>query len=145
VAEFQWWLLIVGLVVGGTLVAVLAMESTRRDADVSDRERAAEATFIAAQLTSNGERIDPAAVEEVLRAHHDYLRLPPPDRVDLVEPNDPLLADWGLRDEPPRNAGVAPTAPQLRAGSRSDTDADDQPDEVRDGRRGRADQDLPPA
>ena len=35
-AEFQWWLLIVGLVAGGGLVAVVSMDGRRREQDISE-------------------------------------------------------------------------------------------------------------
>src|SRR2546428_194278 len=56
VAEFQWWLLIVGIVAGGGLVAVVFMEGSRLDWDVAEDERRAEATWISEWLA----RKDPA-------------------------------------------------------------------------------------
>ena len=121
-AEFQWWLLIVGLVAGGGLVAVVSMDGRRREQDISELEERAEATWIADQLGSRG-GADPATVEAVLRAHRDYLSLQPPDRL-IVEGDDDLGAF---------------AAPDL------DRDADRQPDDVRDDGRGRPDEDLAPA
>ena len=95
-AEFQWWLLIVGLVAGGALVAVISMDGARRDGDLADDERAAEATFIEAQLAAEGEAIDRFTVAAVLRAHSEYLQLPPPDRIE------PLDRD---ADRPPDDVG----------------------------------------
>src|SRR4029077_2998205 len=37
-AEFQWWLLLVGLVAGGGLVAVVTMDGRRREEDLADLE-----------------------------------------------------------------------------------------------------------
>ena len=51
-AEFQWWLLLVGLVAGGGLVAVVSMEGRRREQDISELEQRAEATWIADQLAA---------------------------------------------------------------------------------------------
>jgi hypothetical protein len=127
-AEFQWWLLLVGLVAGGGLVAVVSMDGRRREQDIGELEQRAEATWIADQLAVDDARggreavraPDAATVETVLRAHREYLSLQPPDRL-IVE------ADFDL--EPPD----------------LDRHADGEPDEVRDdGRRG-PDEDLAPA
>jgi hypothetical protein len=113
-AEFQWWLLIVGLLAGGGLVAVVTMDGRRREEDIGELERRAEATWIAGRVAGRRERsIDPRTVEAVLRAHREYLSLPPPDE----------LVVRGLDHE-------------------LDRDPDEMPDEVRDdGRRG-TDEDL---
>jgi len=80
-AEFQWWLLLVGLVAGGGLVAVVSMDGRRREEDLADLERRAEASWIAERLTPLDPGLDPRTVESVLRMHRDYLSLPPPDRL----------------------------------------------------------------
>jgi hypothetical protein len=118
-AEFQWWLLIVGLLAGGGLVAVVTMDSRRREEDIGDLERRAEATWIAGRVAGRRERsIDPRTVEAVLRAHREYLSLPPPDELVVVD------------------AEVDESADEL------DRDPDQMADQVRDdGRRG-ADEDL---
>jgi hypothetical protein len=122
-AEFQWWLLLVGLVAGGGLVAVVSMEGRRREEDVSELEQRAEATWIADGLTARGGRpLDPDLVEGVLRAHRRYLSLQAPDRL-LVDAPDDVTAD-------------------LPADVDLDRDADGRPDEVGHGRRRRADEDL---
>jgi hypothetical protein len=93
-AEFQWWLLIVGLVAGGGLVAVVSMDGRRREEDVGELERRAEATWIAARVAGRRERsIDRRTVEAVLRAHQEYLSLPPPDELVVREPGDRLDGD----------------------------------------------------
>ena len=117
-AEFQWWLLIVGLLAGGGLVAVVTMDGRRREEDIGDLERRAEATWIAGRVAGRRERsIDPRTVEAVLRAHREYLSLPPPDEL-VVRGSDDDATD-GL-----------------------DRDPDEMPDEVRDDGRGGADEDL---
>lgn len=83
-AEFNWWLLIVGLVAGGALTWLVLADSNRREAEVSEEELAAEAGWIARSL---GEPfLDPELAERVLRAHRRYLGFPPPDM--LVEPGE---------------------------------------------------------
>ena len=114
-AEFQWWLLLVGLVAGGGLVAIVSMDGRRREEDLAELERRAEATWIADRLGALDGDLDPGTVASVLRLHREYLSLPPPDR---------LLVDGG---------------------EWSDVDPDRMPDHVGDdGGRG-AEEDLPPA
>jgi hypothetical protein len=122
VAEFQWWLLLLGLVAGGGLVAVVFLDSSRRDADLADEEREAEANWISIWLRGRGRDLTPEDTEAVLRAHRDYLELPPPDRY----------------------APAAEAYPGSVPGS-ADGDADRQPDDVRDDGRGGSDEDLAPA
>ena len=83
-AEFQWWLLIAGLVAGGGLVAVVLMESSRNDWDVEEDERRAEARWISETIANRGELVTDDEVGAVLEAHREYLRLPPPDRLEPV-------------------------------------------------------------
>jgi hypothetical protein len=123
-AEFQWWLLIVGIVAGGGLVAIVFMESTRNDWDVAEDERRAEATWISEWLASEGRTVKGDDAEAVLRAHRDYLALPPPDRLEPIATV---------------RARAAATA------SSADGDADRQPDGVGDDGGGRTDHDLPGA
>jgi hypothetical protein len=95
-ADYVWWFLLVGIVLGGAIVALLSMDFSRREADLEGDEREAEASLIAAQLTATGRAIDPPMVALVLRAHRDYRRLPPPDRIEL--------ADSGGDGDPDREA-----------------------------------------
>lgn len=78
-AEFNWWLLIVGLVIGAGLVWLVLADSRRRDVDVLEREREGEALWIADTLADAGRPIDSDDVLEILRLHADYLAAGPPD------------------------------------------------------------------
>jgi hypothetical protein len=60
-AEFNWWLLIVGLVVGAGLVWLVIADWSRREEDLSEDERAVESAWIAEALRERGESIDPDA------------------------------------------------------------------------------------
>lgn len=101
-AEFQWWLLIVGIVAGGGLVGVVFMDNARRDADLSDEERRAEANWIAGWIASEGRSTSAEDVHAVLLAHRDYLELPPPDRLAPAEPrSDRAEPSPEPRPEPP--------------------------------------------
>jgi len=84
-AEFQWWLLLVGLVAGGGLVAVVFLDGARREQDVEEAELPAEAQWIAARLGSGERRLDPHQVEAVLREHREYRQMPPPDRLHPID------------------------------------------------------------
>lgn len=99
-AEFQWWLLLVGLVAGGGLVAVVFLDGARREGDVEDAELPAEAQWIAARLGSGERRLDPHQVEAVLREHREYRQLPPPDRLDPIDPPAPEVVDEAPAGEP---------------------------------------------
>ena len=80
-AEFDWWLLVLGLVVGGGLVYLVLAENARREADVEGRELEAEASFISERLADVGLNVSQPTVADVLREHRAYLRLPPPDAI----------------------------------------------------------------
>jgi hypothetical protein len=84
-AEFQWWLLLVGLVAGGGLVAVVFLDGARREQDIEEAELPAEAHWIAARLRSGERRLDPHQVEAILREHREYRLMPPPDRLDPID------------------------------------------------------------
>lgn len=88
-AEFNWWLLIVGIVAGGALTWLVLADSNRRDAEISDEELAAEAAWIARSLGQP--LVDADVAEEVLRAHRRYLGFPPPDA--LVDPAELVATD----------------------------------------------------
>jgi hypothetical protein len=85
-AEFQWWLLLVGLVAGGGLVAVVFLDGARREQDIDDEELPAEAAWIASRLGGGARRpLDPVDVEVILREHREYRLLAPPDRIVPVD------------------------------------------------------------
>ncbi len=83
-SDFNWWLLIAGVVVGGALTWLILADSKRREAEVTEEELAAEAGWIARTMSVSS--LDPDTVERVLRAHRRYLGFPPPDTfVDPAE------------------------------------------------------------
>ena len=129
-AEFQWWLLIVGLVAGGALVAVVTMDARRREEDIGELERRAEATWIADRVSRRDRAIDATTVEKVLDAHREYLALPPPDQLVTRGPDATSV------DTVPGPSRDAEPFDEL------DRDPDEQTDHVRDDRRRSADEDL---
>src|SRR5690242_16055569 len=78
--DFNWWLLIVGLVIGAGLVWLILADSSRREADVTARERPSEARWIGDQLRRAGHSVDDDAVADVLDLHAMYLSALPPDQ-----------------------------------------------------------------
>ena len=97
-AEFNWWLLIVGLVLGAALTWLVMSESVRRDLDITASEQRGEARWIATVVTAAGRGIAPERVEEILRLHREYLAAPPPD--DPVDPAGAADLDPVDRREP---------------------------------------------
>jgi hypothetical protein len=78
-AEFNWWLLMVGLVVGAGLVWFVVADQRRREVDIDTRERAREALWLSATLADEGEDVSPELAERLLALHRAYLEAPPPD------------------------------------------------------------------
>jgi hypothetical protein len=120
-AEFNWWLLIVGLVVGAGLVWFVVMDSRRRDEDIDAEELPREALWLSARLTEDGFDVPPEATERLLLLHREYLAAPPPD----APIDEPLQEDaWvepevELPGEAPADE-VAP-APAKASGKRART------------------------
>ena len=83
-AEFNWWLLIVGVVAGVVLTWLVLADSNRREREVGEREIPAEAAWISRSLGTP--TVDAGTAEQVLRAHRRYLAYPPPDV--LVTPEE---------------------------------------------------------
>ena len=81
-AEFNVWLLIVGLVLGAGLVWLVIMDSRRRESDVDEVERPREAAWLSAVLAEDGFDVPPEAAERLLILHRAYLEAPPPDGVE---------------------------------------------------------------
>lgn len=80
-AEFNVWLLIVGLVVGAGLVWLVMMDSRRRESDIDALERPREARWLSAAIGEDGFAVSPEAAERLLVLHEAYLGAPPPDPV----------------------------------------------------------------
>lgn len=83
-AEFNWWLLIVGVVVGGALTWLVLSDMNRRDEEIGEEELKAEAGWMARSL--DDPLLDADLAERLLRAHRRYLGFPPPDA--LVAPEE---------------------------------------------------------
>ena len=103
-AEFNWWLLIVGLVVGAGLVWVVVMDSRRREVDVDDAERPREALWLSRMLEDEGRVVSPETAERLLLLHRVYLEAPPPD--------DPAAAEAEPDPEPDADRAAVRPRPQ---------------------------------
>jgi hypothetical protein len=96
-AEFNWWLLMVGLVVGAGLVWFVVADQRRREVDIDAAERAREALWLSASLADEGHEVSPDLAERLLALHRAYLEAPPPDEVDDTadaQDGSPPGVDW---------------------------------------------------
>jgi len=109
-AEFNWWLLIVGVVVGAVLAYLVLADSARRERDVLEREVPAEAAWLSRTLADEGVPVDADTTEAVLRAHRRYLQLPPPDA--LVDPETLEPIDDDARETAAPSDTLAIRAPE---------------------------------
>ena len=98
-AEFQWWLLLVGLVIGALLVFLVMVDFSRSADEQADTELSQEADWIAGLLAPAPGPIDSALIEEILRLNREWLG-GPALQADELEPDDPGSADrrTGLGD-----------------------------------------------
>ena len=89
-AEFNVWLLIVGLVVGAGLVWLVVMDSRRRESEVDAVELPREAAWLSAVMREDGDEVSPEAAERLLLLHRAYLDAPPPDAIaaNTEDPED---------------------------------------------------------
>ena len=79
-AEFQWWLLLVGLVIGALLVFLVMADFSRSADEQADAELGREADWIAGLIRpSQGppdRPVEPATIEEILRLNREWLAGP---------------------------------------------------------------------
>lgn len=104
-AEFNWWLLIVGLVVGAGLTWLVLADSSRREVDIEDRELEGESRWIADALVDLHRPLDDERVLDVLRLHRAYRTAAPPDEIEEPWPDADL--DPALRPEAGERAPMA--------------------------------------
>ena len=109
-AEFQWWLLFVGLVIGALLVFLVMADFSRSIEEQSDAELVREAAWINGLLAPGDGRADPALIEDVLRLNREWLAgpAPQPEELESVEPALAGLDSAGVESDRPE--GEAPEA-----------------------------------
>jgi hypothetical protein len=116
-AEFNWWLLIVGLVVGAGLVWLVVLDSRRRESDVDAAETAREALWLSTVIGDEGIDVTPATALRLLELHRAYLGSPPPD-----DPDDDLVpADIDADDAQDRPSSTGSASVEGDPTSTSDT------------------------
>jgi hypothetical protein len=129
-AEFNWWLLIVGLAVGVGVTWLILADIGRREEDLSTREREEEATFLAEQLERRGLPTSAETVELVLELHEAYAAQrpladelerapavdagPTADAASTAEPTPDIPAD-PLADQGPAGTSARPRTTVRRA------------------------------
>ena len=117
--QFDWWLILVGFVLGAGLAWLVLAELHRREDDLAAREREVEAEWIAGDMNAHGFPADAEAVAEVLRLHRTYLASIPPSDADLgLDEDEPGVAG---ETEVPGVAAVAdaPAGPAAAAASKA--------------------------
>ena len=113
-AEFNVWLLIVGLVVGAGLAWVVMMDGRRREIEIDAQELPREAAWLSAVLAEDGYDVTPEAAEQTLLLHRAYLGAPPPDPVDesAERPGEPEISQPADTPSPaPGNDETDPPKP----------------------------------
>lgn len=119
-AEFNWWLLIVGLVVGAGIVWFVVADMRRDEDEVDDAERPREALWLATVLEREGHAVTPDAAVRLLELHQAYLGAPPPDAAPVMAPDLAAASEALARaDQAPLSTGSGPDDAPLA--STSDT------------------------
>ena len=89
ISEFNWWLLLLGLVVGGGLTWLVLAETRRREQDLEERDLADEAVWLEERLAEEGRPLSPDTIERVVQLHREYLAVvPPSDGADEWPPDE---------------------------------------------------------
>ena len=112
-AEFNVWLLIVGLVVGAGLVWLVVMDSRRRETEIDSVELPREAAWLSAVMREDGDDVSPEVAERLLLLHRAYLDAPPPD-APIMETEVDELED--VEDLPSGRLGGSELPDQDRIG-----------------------------
>ena len=90
ISEFNWWLLLLGLVVGGGLTWLVLAETRRREQDLEEADLADEAVWLEERLAEEGRPLSPDMIERVVQLHREYLAVvPPSDEADEWLPTRP--------------------------------------------------------
>jgi len=111
IQEFNWWLLLLGLVVGGGLTWLVMYETRRREEDLLEDELPDESLWLEARLADEGYTITPETIERVIQLHRSYLAVVMPE-----DPPDEWAADeydggGSLEVSLPEPAALPPPGP----------------------------------
>lgn len=121
-AEFNVWLLIVGMILGAGLVWLVVMDSRRRESEVDAVERPREAAWLSVVMAEDGYDVSPEAAERLLLLHRAYLGAPPPDEVDEIDDEEPA------QSPPPSTGGVSMEDPDASTSETPNRASLDTPD-----------------
>ena len=99
--EFQWWLLLVGLVIGALLVFLVMVDFNRSADEQTEAELAREAAWMAVVLRPTDGEIDLAMIHEILRLHREWLAGATGPAVEAAPPSGQPPIDEPRADEPP--------------------------------------------
>ena len=114
-AEFNVWLLIVGLVVGAGLVWLVILDSRRRESEIDEVERLGEAAWLSAVMAEEGVEVSPDTADRMLQLHRAYLEAPPPD--GALGGTPATVMDEPAVDQPaPEDGGGSEPAEEDRVG-----------------------------
>ena len=90
ISEFNWWLLLLGLAVGGGLTWLVLAETRRREQDLQEQDLADEAVWLEERLAEEGRPLSADTIERVVQLHREYLAVvPPSDGADEWLPIEP--------------------------------------------------------
>jgi hypothetical protein len=105
ISEFNWWLLLLGLVVGGGLTWLVMAETRRREQDLEDQELPEEAEWLEARLAEEGRPLPTETIQRVVELHRAYLDIVPPSEGPEDWPLDERVPEaeepWRTRWEAP--------------------------------------------
>ena len=104
-AEFNWWLLLLGLAVGAGLTWLVLAETRRREQDLEDEELADEAVWLEERMAEEGQPLPAETIERVVQLHRAYLEIVPPSDA----PEDDWPSDEAAAPDVPEPAPEAPT------------------------------------
>ncbi len=124
--EFQWWLLLVGLVIGALLVFLVMVDFGRSADEQSEAELAREADWMAGLLRPTDGEIDPGLIHEILRLHREWLAGATSPAIEAAPRSGQPPADEPPADGPPTDesppSDSAPWHPDARSTSDMESD-----------------------
>jgi hypothetical protein len=92
ISEFNWWLLLLGLAVGGGLTWLVMAETRRREQDLEEADLVDEAVWLEERLAEEGREVSPDTIERVVQLHREYLAVvPPADAADMWRTDEVAL------------------------------------------------------
>ena len=116
-AEFNLWLLIVGIVAGAAVTWLAIGTISRNDDDVAAAEREDEAAWIARTIDDHGGRAPTQLVEQILMLHRRYLQggagvpLPTNEPARVAPADEERAAKDDADASAPRSSAPAEDAP----------------------------------